>query len=70
MAAAGEALHLGHRALDDFVFQDVMQQGREPGLARTSGRLVHTHEVRLQESPAPVWPFACPVVIRAPQRRA
>ena len=31
---------------------DVMQQGREPRLARTSGRLVHTHEVRLQGLPA------------------
>jgi hypothetical protein len=31
---------------------DVMQQCREPRLARTSGRLVHTREVRLQGLPA------------------
>ena len=31
---------------------DVMQQRREPGLARTSGHLVHTREVRLQGLPA------------------
>src|SRR5271163_3218866 len=42
---------------------DVMQQRREPGLARTSGHLVHTREVRLQGLPALVWPFACPGVI-------
>ena len=42
---------------------DVMQQRREPRLARTSVRLVHTREVRLQGCQRRVWPFACPVVI-------
>ena len=41
---------------------DVMQQRREPGLARTSGRLVHTREVRLQGLPA-----LCPA-LRLPRR--
>src|SRR3974377_2573477 len=31
---------------------DVMQQCREPGLARPSGRLIHTPEVRQQGLPA------------------
>src|SRR5207245_1327690 len=42
---------------------DVMQQCREPCLARTSGRLIHTLEVWCRGCQRCVWPFACPDVI-------
>src|SRR6266851_2590970 len=42
---------------------DVMQQCCEPRLARASGRVIHTPEVRQQGLPAQCRPFACSVVI-------